>query len=95
MWHDLGDAVVSAGAIAAALTAIGALVYVVVHFSVVRVEARISDMIKDATEPLTRNGGHNVGDLPRRFDDMVRRVERIERRQMLIYDEIMDGDDKS
>ncbi len=101
-WYDLGEFVKGAGAIAAALTAVGALVYVVVHFSVVRVEARIQDMIGDATEPLRRNGGSNVGDLPSRFDHMEtryalmeRRVERIERRQLRIYDEIIDDSDQS
>lgn len=101
-WSDVGEFITGAGAIAAALTAIGVLVYAVVHFSVIRVEARIKDLIEDATEPLRRNGGSNVGDLPVRFDQMEtrytqmeRRVERIERRQLRIYDEIVDDSDPS
>lgn len=84
-----------AGAVAAALAAIGALVYSVVHFTSKRFEARVTELICQATEPLRKNGGGNVGDLPSRFDEMERRVQRIERRQLKIYEEIVDGSDES
>ena len=84
-----------AGAVATALAAIGGVVYAALHLVMKRAEARINHLIKEATEPLKRNGGSNVGDLPLKMDEMVRRVERIERRQLKIYEEIVDWSDES
>ena len=75
--HDL---VIDAGALGTAIMAIGAVVIAVQRWTLRRIER----LVREATEPLRKNGGGNVGDLPQKFDDLAKRVELIEQRQIVI-----------
>jgi hypothetical protein len=66
-----------AGGVAASLAAIGGVAW----FTVKQVLGRIQSMIDDATEPLKKNGGASVGDVPARIDGMQEQIDRMEDRQ--------------
>lgn len=74
------DVVINLGAVATALAAIAGVVFGSSRWLLKRIER----MVTEATEPLRKNGGGNVGDLPKKFDDMSRRIELIEQRQQVI-----------
>ena len=72
--------VLTIGSLATALIAMAGVVFGIQRWAV----RQIKDMVKEATEPLRKNGGSNVGDLPARFDQIQKQVNTIEERQQLI-----------
>lgn len=69
-----------AGAIAAAVTAIGIVVWWVVRTAV----NQMVEMVTERTEPLHRNGGSSVGDLPKRVDALEERMDQMRETQIEI-----------
>lgn len=72
--------VLSVGAIATALLAIAGVIFAVERWAL----KRIKDMVDEATEPLRKNGGMSVGDLPEKFIAIQKQVNLIDERQQLI-----------
>ena len=74
------ELVLTIGSLATALIAMAGVVFGIQRWAV----RQIKDMVRDATEPLRKNGGSSVGDLPEKFAAIQKQVNTIEERQQLI-----------
>ena len=72
--------VISFGALATALLAIAGVIFAVERWAL----KRIKELVEEATEPLRKNGGNSVGDLPEKFIAIQKQVDTIDERQQLI-----------
>lgn len=74
------ELVLTIGSLATALIAMAGVVFGIQRWAV----RQIKDMVREATEPLRKNGGSSVGDLPEKFAAIQKQVNTIEERQQLI-----------
>lgn len=75
---EYADSIKEAGAIAAALGSIAAVLWAVVRFAVLK---PLDKRIKEATRPIQpgyRNGGESLADIASKVKDLTERFDRIE-----------------
>ena len=71
----VSDLIRDIGSVAAALAAIGGVLWAVVHFGIRALAKQVHSIVDEATLPLRPNGGSSVGDLPDKVDKLADSVD--------------------